>query len=87
MSDKPLTRLEKLKKQKDVINARIQLIEARGKSKERKRDTRRKIMVGAYYLDKAIKEDSYEKIRAIMKDYLKRDSDRALFDLEPIKKD
>ncbi len=74
--------LEKLKQQRDKLNARIQQKEARLKASERKTDTRKKILVGSYYLDHAIKENKFDEIIKIMDKYLKRNSDRALFDLE-----
>lgn len=45
-----LSKVEKLKKQRSVLNARIQKMEATQKQQGRKQDTRRKILVGAYYL-------------------------------------
>jgi hypothetical protein len=74
-------RLQRLKEQREKIDARIQAAEARIKTSERKKDTRRKILVGAYYLDMAIKENKLDKIKEIMDAYLHRDFDRALFDL------
>ncbi|HAU2056269.1 TPA: mobilization protein, partial [Legionella pneumophila] len=54
------------------------------KSRERKRDTRRKILVGSYFIDKANQEgtlfDLYQKIDK----YIKRNADRELFHLEPL---
>jgi hypothetical protein len=75
------TALEKLKTQRDKLNARIQAAEARGKQSERKKDTRRKILVGSYVLDQAIQNNQMEEIKQKMDVYLKRDSDRVLFDL------
>lgn len=74
-------RLERLKEQREKLNARIQATEARLKTSDRKRDTRRKILLGSYYLDKAIKENGMNEVKSIMDKYLKRDSDRILFDL------
>ena len=48
---------------------------------KRKKDTRRKILIGSYYLEKAIKNNEMEKIKTLMADYLTRNSDRNLFDL------
>lgn len=76
--------IEKLKEQRDKLNARIQQQEARLKTSERKIDTRKKILIGSYFLDNAIKENKLDEIKSLMKDYLKRDSDRALFDLLPL---
>ena len=75
-------RLERLKEQREKLNAKIQLAEARFKTSERKCDTRRKILLGSYYLDKAIKENSMDEINLIMDKYLKRNSDRELFGLK-----
>ena len=77
-------RLQKLKEQKEKLNARIQLIENRHKNKERKNDTRRKILLGSYYFDNAQKNGTMEDIKKIMNTYLTRDTDRLLFDL-PVK--
>jgi large subunit ribosomal protein L7/L12 len=74
--------LEKLKEQRDKLNARIQQKEARLKTSERKIDTRKKILIGSYFLDNAIKENKIDEIKSMMDKYLKRNSDRALFDLE-----
>ena len=84
MAKKTDEKIAKLKKQQEVINARIQKMEAMEKHRERKRDTRRKILVGSYYLDKARKGNSIKEIKRIMDKYLKRKSDRVLFDLEPL---
>jgi len=73
-------KIARLKKQRDILNARIQKAEALEKSRERKRDTRRKILVGAYYLDQARKDGTLDELNKIMDDYLTRDSDRKLFD-------
>lgn len=74
-------RLARLKEQREKLNARIQATEARLKTSDRKRDTRRKILLGSYYFDKAIKENTMNEVKAIMDKFLTRDSDRVLFDL------
>ena len=45
------SKIETLKQKKEQLNARIQKLEALQKSRERKRDTRRKILIGAYFMD------------------------------------
>jgi len=80
------TKLAKLKKQQVQLKARIQVLEASEKSRERKRETRRKILIGAYYLDKVRQENRWEEIATKMDGYLKRDSDRALFELASLTK-
>ena len=77
-----LEKLEKLKIQREKLNARIQATEARLKTSERKKDTRRKILVGSYYLDKATKENAMADIKALMEKYLTRNYDRALFEID-----
>ena len=81
MTTNKISKLEKLKKQRDTLNARIQKTEAMEKSRGRKKDTRRKILVGAYYLDKAKEDNTIPEINKIMESYLTRKSDRSLFDL------
>ena len=82
MSKMSKASLEKLKSQREKINARIQLAESRLKTTERKKETRKKILIGSYYLDEALKENKLDDIKSIMNKYLKRNSDRSLFDLE-----
>jgi len=78
--------LDSLKKKRDTINARIRLIQNREQSKERKDNTRRKILIGSYYLDQANKNNSFDDVVKLMDSYLTRDSDRKVFGLEPVKK-
>lgn len=77
--EKKISRLERLKQQQAKIAARIQAEEARDKQKKRKEDTRRKILIGSYYLEKAQNENTYEQLKKELATYLKRDTDRALF--------
>jgi len=80
-------RLEKLKQQRSQLSARIQSIEAREKHQDRKKETRRKILIGAYYWDKAKLEGQEDEVKQLMDGYLSRDSDRALFDLPMLKQE
>lgn len=78
---------EKLKQEK----AKKQRIEARKKSAEAKviraSDTRKKILLGAFFLEKMEKNADY-KVKALQQldEYLKRDDDRALFSFPPLPK-
>ena len=81
MSEKQ-SRLDVLKKKKEQLNARIQKLESLEKSRDRKRDTRRKILVGSYFIDKASEEGNLGSLFQQMDGYLKRNSDRKLFNLE-----
>ena len=76
-----LGKVDKLREQRGKLNARIQKLEAGEKSRERKRETRRKILVGAYYLDKAKEDGKLDAVDKLMDGYLNRKSDRVLFDL------
>ena len=77
-------KIDKLKEQRDKLNARIQAVEAREKTAERKRDTRRKVLVGAYGLEKAAStENGMADLIKRLDGYLTRDADRDLFGLPP----
>jgi hypothetical protein len=76
-----ISQLEKLKRQKEIIEARIQKAEALHKSRERKEETRRKILLGAYFLDKLRKDGTFDSIKHELDRFLTRNSDRKLFDL------
>jgi len=78
------TKLEKLIQKKKALEARIQMISAREKTQERKQDTRRKILIGSYFIDKAKKENNLQEIYKAMVGYLTRDADKKLFSLEEI---
>lgn len=80
-------KLESLKKKKEQIENQIKLIEAKEKSKQRKEDTRRKILIGSYYLDQAREHSNMDDLQTIMDGYLSRATDRSLFNLEPRKDD
>lgn len=79
--------LSRLKDKRDQINARILAAEAKEKTAERKRDARRKILVGAYYLEQAQKENSMVQVRKLMDGFLTRNSDRKLFDLPEVQEE
>lgn len=78
------SRLDALKKKKEQLKAQIQKLESLEKSRERKRDARRKILIGSYFLDKANQEGSLSLLYQQLDAYLKRDADRELFQLTPL---
>lgn len=87
---KPADRLRKLEEQRARINAEIQRVRSRESQEERKRETRRKILVGAMVLDRIARGELSEKLfKADMDRFLDRDQDRALFALpkRPSKKE
>ena len=63
MESTKLTPLEKLKRQKEVLEARIQKAESLHKIRESKAETRRKILLGAYFLDKIRKDGTLDSIK------------------------
>ena len=69
-------RLKQLKAQKQAVLAREK---ARQKAQDRKDDTRRKILLGSYLLNKMEDEAEKEKILAGINEYLTEDRDRKLF--------
>jgi hypothetical protein len=86
MSEKQ-SRLDALKKKQELLRAQIQKLESLEKSRERKRDTRRKILVGSYFIDKANQEGTLFDLYQQIDKYIKRNVDRELFYLEPIKEE
>ncbi len=77
------TCLEKLLKRKDQLEARIKLTQAKVQSQERKDETRRKILVGAYILEKYTSENKSEFLVQELDNFLFRTCDRNLFGLPP----
>lgn len=74
-----LSVIERLKWQQQKLASRIHQIESRQRESERKQETRRKILVGAYYLDVARKANTMADLNQKMASFLTRDSDKALF--------
>jgi len=74
--------LEKLLEKKQRLEQQIASAKSRQKKKERVDDTRKKILVGAYFLEVKYKDKENELIK-ILDGFLTRDNDRALFGLPP----
>jgi len=76
-------RLKKLKQRREQIEARIKNLEARDRSREKKRDTRRKILIGAFFMEQMEKDEPMKKkILAGLNGFLVRANDRELFGLD-----
>ncbi len=78
----------KLKDKRKKIKARIQLMEAVEKKAERKKDTRRKILIGAMVLERIEQErgfevDGMEQLKHELNKFLSKPYDRELFELDP----
>ena len=81
-------RIAELEQQKQQIAKRVARRWTIELTKERKRDTRRKILAGACVLDRADKDPvSARHLKEILDAFLTKSQDRALFDLPPRPKD
>ncbi|WHS33928.1 hypothetical protein QLQ09_24190 [Brucella sp. NM4] len=73
-----------LKDRERQIQARIKTLEAKGAAEDRKKDTRRKILIGGAVMAKVKRGDwPYQQVVDLVDDALTKDRDRALFDLPP----
>ncbi len=80
-----MEKLKKLLAQKAVLDARIEREQNREKAKQRKADTRRKILAGAAVLDEAQHNAKHRtQLNRLLARFLTRDDDRALFGLKPL---
>lgn len=76
-------RLEALTKKRDDINQQIQALKARDKAKQRKEDTRRKVLIGGVIMKMLNNGDlSQERLNNMLEKHLDRDKDRELFGLD-----
>ncbi len=74
--------LKKLMKRKKTLDARVASTKAKLKKEERKKETRKKILVGGYFLEKFKQEKKLDKLSLLMEEYLTSDFDRTIFNLE-----
>ena len=81
-------RIAELEQQKQQIANRIARLRTIESTKARKRDTRRKILAGAWVLDRAAQDPaSARHLKQDLDAFLTKPQDRALFDLAPRSKD
>lgn len=74
---------DRLLEQKRKIEEEIRRIEARTREKDRKDETRRKILAGAIVLDRAKADAAFsDQLMAWLDGALQREADRALFELK-----
>ena len=77
------TKLEKLLQKEAQLKAQIQDAKARERTLEKKRDTRRKILVGAAVMARVEHGDWPERdLKMMMDGFLTRESERELFELD-----
>lgn len=77
----PKQSLEDLKKRREQLDAKIQMVEAKEIAKQKKEDTRRKILIGAYFLQKYENDNNMEELSKQLDPFLTRKNDRKLFGL------
>lgn len=82
MNAKVEDKLKLLQKRKEVITAKMQKLEASAKVVTRKRELQKKVLVGSYFLEQASKNGTTDELKTTMLGYLKRTSDRKLFENE-----
>ena len=81
---KPMDRKTKLIQQRERIEAQLRDLNARERLRERKDDTRRKIIAGALALEHAgVDQGFHATLQKLLNRYVVRAQDRALFDLPP----
>ena len=79
------TKLEQLKKKQEQLRLQIQKEQQKETAKKRKEDTRKKILIGAMVLEGMKNSEEYEqKILKNLDQYLTKERDRKLFELEGI---
>ncbi|MXP61679.1 hypothetical protein [Pantoea sp. Taur] len=74
-------KLEELRLKESQIKAQIQQLKQKDQAEERKKDTRRKILIGGAVMAKIKRgEWNYQQLIDLLESELKNDRDRALFD-------
>ena len=73
-------RIAKARLQAEQAKARLQALEDRLSQDERKKDTRRKIILGGLLLDAATKDERYAKVVSALMARIERDNDRKAFE-------
>lgn len=80
--DKNLSLIGKLEQRKNALERRLLIARTRLKNEERKKDTRRKILVGAMLLAKALEDqEAQSALIRQLDNYLTTQRDRELFGL------
>lgn len=84
LEEKKNALLETHKKKLDQLNSQIKAKEKRDKDKERKTDTRRKIIIGGLarnHMNKNRSSEFAKTLERLMNEYIIKDNDRDLFGL------
>jgi len=79
-----ISKLDKLNEKRAQLNAQIQALKQKENQKKRKEDTKRKILIGGVVIKMLNSgEMPKDRLQQILDTHLVKDSDRALFDLQP----
>ncbi len=82
MSEQLSKKIQSLKEKQEVLQAQIHKLESTHAEKEKKRDMRRKILIGAFFWTEAQKDpQKMAELKAHMDSFLTRETDRTLFEL------
>lgn len=84
--DEKIKTLQAKLKQEKAKKQKMEAMKRAAETKvQRAKDTRKKILLGAFFLDRMEKNPEYAaKVVTNLGDFLKREDDRALFDLPPM---
>lgn len=74
--------LKKLLEQQSRLEARIQQLKSQEQNQERKNETRRKMIAGAFILEKHQRENTMDELVKELDGFLQNRKDRMLFGLE-----
>lgn len=81
------SKLDKLNIKRQQLNAQIQALKSQESKQKRKKETKKKVLVGSVVLKMLdTGEMPEERLNQILDKHLKHDADRALFSLQPRKK-
>jgi len=82
----PKPTIEELKQKRAAIDARIRSEEAKSRARNRKLDTRRKVLAGAAVLYQAEQDAAFkEHLNGILAGFLSRKEERELFGLPEVR--
>lgn len=80
-----MNKLKRLQERRAAITARIREEEKKLREEEHRLDTRRKILAGAWALEKAARDNEFSAtMMGELRTFLVRDDDRALLGLPPL---
>ena len=75
-------KIEKIEEQMKKLKQRLASEKAKIRNEQKKEDTRRKILVGAYFMEKY--QDNMDELTKMIDPFLTRENDRKLFGLAPV---